>query len=348
MKKYILSLFVLATLLSCSKSEQKDEYTLTELQYASDINLNVLNEAIESDPENDVLYYKRARYFYQTGAFKNAENDISKALRLETSKNSYWLQSAQILLELNQIDKALNDGLKAEQLGSKDPNLYILLAECYLEKNDKSSADNYLFKVKSIAPHLSEIPFLEGLRLLQVGDTLQAKQRIKESIRLNNDNIDSYIVLMKLYYVSKNYDSIMPLLIKAKRVRPHAAELFLYEGKFYESISRMPLAKIAYQEGILCDPNEVSLYLPLSDIYAKESNYKDAMLYLTKWLDKNPNDKKIMEKLGQYSVKNEDLAGAITYYKTLYQLDTNQVQIKKEIDLLQKQLLKQQDTSLHK
>jgi tetratricopeptide (TPR) repeat protein len=338
----------MSTLLSCSKTEQKEEYTLTELQYASDINLNVLNEAIESDPDNAVLYYKRARYFYQTGAFKNAENDINKTLRLETSKNSYWLQSAQIHLELNQIDKALNDGLKAEQLGSKDPNLYILLAECNLEKNDKVAADNYLFKVKSIAPHLSEIPYLEGLRLLQIGDTIQAKQRIKESIQLNNDNIDSYIVLMKLYYVSKNYDSIMPLLIKAKRVRPHAAELFLYEGKFYESINRHPIAKIAYQEGILCDPNEESLYLPLSDIYAKELNYKDAMLYLTKWLDKHPNDKKAMEKLGQYSVKNNDLPGAITYYKTLYQLDTNQVSIKKEISLLQKQLLKKQDTLLIK
>lgn len=345
MNATLFYLFLLIGLYSCSTSTQNEEYHLSELQYASDVHLNVLNEAIESDPENDILFFKRAQYFFDQHAFKNALNDIQKALRIENDKHTYWLLSAKVYLELADVDKAMNDGLKAEQLGSTDPTLYIVLATAFIEKKDMVSAETYLNKVKSIAPHLSDIPYLEGLKALQQGDTITAKQLINKSIQLNKEYIDPYIVLMKLYYQSRNYDSIMPLLIKAKRVRPHEAELFLYEGKFYESLQRFGLAKIAYQEGLICNPAQASIFLPLSELYIRESNYTEAMRYLNLWLESHPEDKATLQKLGQYSSRNQDISGAITYYKTLYQLDTTQLGIKKEIEKLQKELELARDTT---
>jgi len=340
-KSSLFILFIIcAQLISCQSGSNTDDkmHTDEELIYASEPQLNVLNAAIEANPDDPDLYFKRADYFFHINNFSTAENDIQKAIRFNDTHNEYWLLSAQIQNELNNSDKALEEGLKALQLGNSEPPLYVLLASCYLDKNDKVSADIYLQRLIAIAPQMAEVNYIQAKQLLVNADTTASMNKFRECIHKDPQNIDAYIDLMALFFKKNQYDSIMPLLIKAKRMRPCQPELYLYEGRFFESINRNPVAYAAYKEGLLCNPQATELYLPISSCLEKQGNYREAMNYLSRWIEKNPTDKKTLLRMGDIAARQDDKQGAITYYKNYLSLDSTNTFVIKEIKKLQKQL----------
>lgn len=340
---FIFALFIL----SCSDKKQNSNKMppINELNYSSELQLSALNEAIEADPNNDYLYYKRADYFYGINNFRIAQNDIVKAIRLEENVSAYWLLSAQINNELENTDQSLAEAQKALELGNTEPLLYALLANCLLEKNDTITANQYIFKLNAIAPQMAELNYIEAKKSILRKDTAQSFLKYKECIQKNPQYIEAYIALMSLYYNKQMYDSIMPLLIKAKRMRPCKPELFLYEGKFFESINKNKVAYAAYKEGLICDPQAMVLYKPLSEYYQKINNYKEAMSYLSKWIEKNPFDAKSIIKMGDYALKLNDNRGAITYYKNSLSIDTTNTYLRKEIERIEKSIQTVADTS---
>lgn len=348
MKKYIsIFIFILsAVLLSCSNNKDVNKMvTQNELSYSSELQLSALNEAIEAKPEDPFLYFKRASYFYGINNFRIAQNDIQKAIRIDESVSAYWLLSAQINNELRNIDQALQEAERALQLDNKEPILYVLLANCLLEKNDTISANKYISLLTSIAPQMAELNYIQAKKLLIKKDTVNSFYKYKECIQKDPQYIEAYIELMSLYYKKQMYDSIMPLLIKAKRMRPCKPELFLYEGKFFESIHKSQVAFASYKEGLLCDPQATELYLPMSEYYQSQGNYRLAMTYLGKWIEKHPTDAKSISKMGDFALKQNDKNGAITYYKNSLSIDTTNTYLKKEVDRLQKLLVSEADTT---
>lgn len=349
MEKYrLLCLFLFtAVFLSCSNEKDVNKMsTQNELSYSSELQLSALNEGIEANPDDPSLYFKRASYFYGINNFRIAQNDIQKAIRINESVSAYWLLSAQINNELKNVDQALQEAERALQLDNKEPILYVLLANCLLEKNDTISANRYISLLTSVAPKMAELNYIEAKKLLIKKDTLHSFYKYKECIQKDPQYIEAYIELMSLYYKKHMYDSIMPLLIKAKRMRPCKPELFLYEGKFFESINKSQVAFASYKEGLLCDPQASELYLPMSDYYQSQGNYRLSMTYLGKWIEKNPNDAKSISKMGDLALKQNDKNGAITFYKNSLLVDSTSTYLKKEIERLQKMLIQEADTSL--
>lgn len=334
-------------LFSCSNKKENTNKmpSISELNYSSELQLSALNEAIEADPDNHYLYYKRADYFYGINNFRIAQNDIVKAIRLDENVSGYWLLSAQINNELENTDQSLSEAQKALELGNTEPLLYALLANCLLEKNDTITANQYISKLNAIAPQMAELNYIEAKKAIIRKDTAQSFLKYKACIQKNPQYIEAYISLMSLYYNKHMYDSIMPLLIKAKRMRPCKPELFLYEGKFFESINKDKVAYAAYREGLLCDPQAVVLYKPLSEYYQKTNNYKEAMSYLSKWIEKHPADAKSIIKMGDYALKLNDNRGAITYYKNSLSIDTTNTYLRKEIERIEKNIQAVSDTN---
>ncbi|ABG58911.1 tetratricopeptide repeat protein [Cytophaga hutchinsonii] len=335
-----LILIIISTMLfSCSDGKEPNKMTNeNELLYSSELQLSALNEAIEATPDNPYLYFKRATYFYNINNFRIAQNDIQKALRMDESVAAYWLLSAQINNELKNVDRAIEEGQKALQLGNAEPILYALLANCLLEKNDTISANQYIGKLTAIAPQMAELKYVQAKKLLIGKDTSHSFLKFRECIQNNPQYIEAYIDLMSLYYKKQMYDSIMPLLIKAKRMRPNNPTLFLYEGKFYETINKNQVALAAYKEGLLCDPQAIELYKPLSDYYGRQGNYKESMYYLSKWIEKNSSDAQSIIKMGNYALKQNDEAGAVTYYKNSLSIDSSNTYLKKEIERIEKHI----------
>jgi len=86
-------------------------------------------------------------------------------------------------------------------------------------------------------------------------------------------------------------------------------------------------------------------YKPLSEYYQKINNYKEAMSYLSKWIEKNPFDAKSIIKMGDYALKLNDNRGAITYYKNSLSIDTTNTYLRKEIERIEKSIQTVADTS---
>ena len=71
------------------KKEEKKELTPIEK----------LNQRIEKNPDDAEAFYERAQIYYDAESYRLAETDISKAIRLDSSKHMYQHLKADIILD---------------------------------------------------------------------------------------------------------------------------------------------------------------------------------------------------------------------------------------------------------
>jgi tetratricopeptide (TPR) repeat protein len=322
---------------------------MNDLEYSSVAQLNALNEAIDHDDDNEDLYYKRAKYFFDNNAYGSAEKDLQMVFKLNPKKSDAWVLSSNLNYKLNNTSKSLNHANKALSLGNRNPELYTLLSLNYLKLKDTVSSKRFLLTLQSIAPHITDVQHINGLLSLQRNDTLKAKYYFTYCVNKNTNDIDSYLLLMDIYYRKNQLDSLMPMLIKVRSRTKCNPNLFLYEAKYYEKQKFFLAAKALYEEGFSCNAYATVLYYPYAELLSQLGLYKESINYYGKVVnDKNIDQKILLTKMADNCKKSNDYAGALVYYKDLFALDTTQIVIEKNIKSLQVLINSQQsqrDTS---
>jgi tetratricopeptide (TPR) repeat protein len=274
-------------------------YSMSDLEYSSVAQLNALNEAIDHDDDNEDLYYKRAKYFFDNNAYGSAEKDLQTVFKLNPNKSDAWVLSSLLNYKLNNTSKSLNHANKALSLGNRNPELYTLLSLNYLKLKDTVLSKRYLVTLQSIAPHITDVQHINGLLSLQRKDTSRAKAYFTFCINKNTNDIESSLLLMDIYYRKNQLDSLMPLLIKVRNRTKCNPNLFLYEAKYYEKQKFYMAAKVLYEEGLACNAYATVLYFPYAELLTQMGLYKESINYYGKVInDKNVDQKNTLNKDG--------------------------------------------------
>src|SRR4051812_22665758 len=91
--KLLLIIIGLATAITSCKNKLEDEDIpdVDEVMLnSSEPKLNKLTEAIEDDPDNPLLYFKRAKIYFELKNYNKALNDINAAIRLDNSQGKFY------------------------------------------------------------------------------------------------------------------------------------------------------------------------------------------------------------------------------------------------------------------
>src|SRR5690349_7628569 len=107
-------------ILSCGEEKPQQKSSSATLPPA-----DALTAQIAKDSTNPELYYQRAKWYLSAKKIKAAENDIVKALSLDSSKASYYLLMADISFSGFHINEAENAFSKSITLDPSNIDAYL-------------------------------------------------------------------------------------------------------------------------------------------------------------------------------------------------------------------------------
>ncbi|BAY01257.1 TPR repeat-containing protein [Anabaena cylindrica PCC 7122] len=180
------------------------------------------SKALQINPRNAQIYFKRAEIHHQLGNFQDAINDYSQAIYINP-KDAYSHNNRGIIYyELGYIDYAINDYEEAIRINPKEAVVYFNLAITYYNLNeiDRIYIDeigwmdideitiSYLNQALNINPEFHKAYYVRGKFRFQRGDILGAFEDFNTIIKIEPDYaLNIYTYLAEVYYYKGNYYS---------------------------------------------------------------------------------------------------------------------------------------------
>lgn len=160
-----------------------------------------LSRAIELKPDSGEAHHNLGVVYQDMGLTEKAEPEYRKAIELGYEQSIFLL--ARLLLDLKKYDEAIEWGLKAAQLESKNPNVFNLLGVASNEKKDYKQAINYFQKAMNLNPDDPIIWINLGIAHLNNGERERAKELLEKALtRLQDqsliDKVKSWLEQIKL------------------------------------------------------------------------------------------------------------------------------------------------------
>jgi len=169
--------------------------------------LNAYSKAIEYDPNNYVIYIKRAFVLLNLNKNNEAIDDFSKVINLKPDFSQAYIHRAKTYLKLCKLDEAEND-IKSV-LSKINNNEYIELLENInnakdalklLKKNkNNDNVINQLNIILNVCPRNLQLHLERADYYMKIGEKEQAMSDLIKATRLQPDNTDVLLKLSKLH-----------------------------------------------------------------------------------------------------------------------------------------------------
>lgn len=230
--------------------------------------LNMLDKAINDDPQFVNAYYLRAEVEYSLGNYKNALSDMDHVLLLDSEENTYY---PDYLLLRGKLHKELNH----KDLAVIDLNKSILLsgtkAEAYYERARIKKGRNFTGSVSDM----------------------------NDAIRISPNNPDYYAERAQIKrdfyhpnYESSKYESILADIEKAIALSPDHFNYYKFRIRLYLESGHKNRALKELNNMISKFPDQQFGYSTRALIRMKDAFYKNAIIDYDKAIELSPDDDK--------------------------------------------------------
>jgi tetratricopeptide (TPR) repeat protein len=278
--RHLLTIILLVFILfSCGKNARDRNVIPTNAATPEDKKnieaLNVLSEAIKQSPSVSENYYKRALLNNKMGETQNAFDDIERADKLKPNTSKYFYLKAFLMNELNMPD-ALQVAQNAEALNYDKPDLYNLLADLYMKKNDLAMARKYLSLAYKLYPLSGENIYLKGVYSLKTGDTLSGLYKLHQAAKVKPNYFRPYDHLIKIYNSKRNIDSALKVNEIAIKRFPKKTEMVFNKAQILENVGALDSSRKVYQQFMKLEPKRIDTYNYIGNIFLKQKDYANA------------------------------------------------------------------------
>lgn len=271
-----LALVFLLVAISC-KPEKEDKKIHTEVEQLTDGNLVELNKQVEATPNEAMPYYKRANYYLEKKNYSEAQHDISKAIRLDSTKSAFYLTLADVYFFTNQPQKCLSALEKSIEINPEYIDGLMKLSEfkLYLHRNKESiEVANQALKVD---PNYGNAYFIKGVNYLDVKDTASAIRNFQLAVEKDQGHFKAYLNLGILYSLKKN-KVCLDYFNNALRINPNSTDVYYNAGLYYQAVDSLNKAIETYTKLIQIDPNYAYAHYNLGYIHYQYLNVPEQAL----------------------------------------------------------------------
>lgn len=347
----------------CSKAY----YLIGAINFAKnslDKAINYFSIASNIDFKNPIYFYELATVYSLKGFLKEAEENYQKAIKLSPNNLLYNYTLAYLYYNMGEIPKAKQklsyilsinphhlDSLVLKALMASDEDDVMTANKIIDEVLESTSTNDFAFYVKSIlykklnwwekaiesiekaiAIKPASLEYLSELAVYYYeakfyGDT---KKVCKKIIDIDNKYLFAYILLGKVYVITKDYKTALKYLDKAIEYDKNSPEAYYLKALVLKESDLKGTAIDNAKMAVAIAPDKVEYYEFIAQCNYELRNYKDAYFYYKEASDidiLNVNYKYYMAKCSQML---NDVNNAITYFSVAKRLEPSNVFIAKE------------------
>jgi len=323
--------------------------------------LGNLNKAIERDPNQSYLLYKRASLHASVGEIKKAEADIQKALLLSPHHAPSLILLGKLYQSQEKWEEAIRTYRKALAEIPTNEEANALLIEAYVAQKDYRSAASQVRSWEKLSPD-DVVPLFYEANLHQnfIKSSSAAIEDYQRILKMEPDNMKALMALTDIYISRKEDRKVLEVLKQMEALAPDdmtlkvKIALIYYEHKEYDrAIDKFKelLAlhvnqdRVIYYMGVIFenlkrDPEALTEF---EKVNAKSDFYKDSQLhraFLNRRARKDDEAVKILET----GIYNRPDTGA--FYEYLSEIYRDHQNYPQAIEILKKGISKSRDKEI--
>ncbi|HIA37773.1 MAG TPA: tetratricopeptide repeat protein [Flavobacteriales bacterium] len=198
--------FLLGNLLSLSCILFSCQYKADENQNQITKNLSVqeqiasLTKDINNDRLNPNLFHKRADLHLENKNLHGALNDISVAIKIDSTISSQYYTLSEIYFAKKELVMAAEIMKTCVDLAPNNSEALLRLAEMKYFLNDYKASIEYLKRVITIDKYNAKAFYIHGMVFKELGDTAKAVTSFQTAVENAPDYYEAYLQLGLLYY----------------------------------------------------------------------------------------------------------------------------------------------------
>lgn len=284
----------------------------------------LISEEIRKNPENALLFAKRAEAYVRESNVAEAINDLNIALKLDSMNSDFYVRLSELYLITVKSEEAKKLLDKCIRLMPDNTDAMLKLAELYLFVGDFKHAAEHLMNVEKMEPQNPKVYFLKGMTNRQMHDTTKAIENLRIAIEKDPDYYDAYILLG--LSCAENGDSLAETYYKtAIKLKPESIEAHYDLAMYYQENEKYQQAFDEYNYIINnIDNHFINAYYNIGYInleYLK--NYDEAIVYFSKVIDFEFSFVEAYYNRGLCFEMKGDKKNAIIDYQTCLKLQNN-------------------------
>lgn len=228
----------------------------------ADSSLEAINQRILDDPGNFQNYLDRAKYFGAKSQYKDALDDIDRALRADSTKGDIYLFRGEIYWFQKNVDGAYKEYEHCLRFESQNEDCLLKKAAIDIALANFDIALEHINTALQQDEQLPYAYYLKGRLYREIGDTTLSASSYQTAIELNPDFYDAYIEVA-LLYAAKRSDLALEYYTTAIGIQPNSVEAWYNKAMYLQenagkNRSKLDQAFKCYDQIEIIDPQNAT------------------------------------------------------------------------------------------
>ena len=235
-------------------------------------------------------YNSRANIYVDLEEYDKALEDYAKCIALDPEYVNAYFNRANMYLDLGEYDKALEDYAKCIALDPEDPDAYYNRALLYedLEEYDKALED--YAKCIVLNPEYVNAYNNRAALYQNIGEYDKALEEYAKCIALNPEDPDTYYNRALLYGDLEEYDKALEEYAKCIALNPEYSDAYCGRAVCHVMMEQYDKANHDFNEAIKLDPENTTLYFDRAKMHALMGAHDQEKADYLKTIDLNEED----------------------------------------------------------
>ncbi|RMG23837.1 MAG: tetratricopeptide repeat protein [Bacteroidetes bacterium] len=249
--------------------------------------------------------------------YEAAAQLISQLLQRYPHRADLWAERAQILMEQDQYELALQDLRHAAELDSLNLDIFVKRGSLYgkMGRYEKALADfDY---VLSLNPQKAAV-YRERARIrLAQGDIQAALQDLQQALEVEPENALLYLDLADIQLRQGQQEHALQSADKALELNEKLYEACLTKARIYTAMQDAQQALAQYEKALRLNPSYLQAYQERAGLYEQQQLYKQALADYSQILLIRPEYLPAAEKRIQLELATGQLGQALKHANAL-------------------------------
>lgn len=281
--------------------------------------VKILSKAIDDNSDNFMAYFYRAKIFIEMDDTKRAKNDLDKCLTLRPSFVEAGTALGLLHERLGEVDDAIKVYLRIQGNGRFNKRL----AQLYLQKNEFEKALNQLLEYEQVEPDDYTARVKIALIYFEMKNHERALERFQTILKEQPDADNVRFYLGAVHEELKQYEKAIAEFKKVTKESTFFREAMLHIGFIMKDMGDHK-AGIEFAKKLVANsPDIVEFYDMQASFHEQLKEYSKALAVITRGLQRFKNDEKLLYFEGALLDKQGNRDKAIANMKQILEMNPN-------------------------
>jgi tetratricopeptide (TPR) repeat protein len=291
---------------------------------------------VERNATNPLPYVGLGKVLWHQGKTTEAKASFYKATTLGANKNATVLMKiaeTYINEDRKNLPEAFTLLTQAAKLQPKNPEVYLLTGDAYLEQNDGTKAVENYEKAGSLDPKSVQAILRQGQVFNRAKNYSLALDLYKKASLVDSSFAPAYREKAEIYFRAGQYNAAVAQYKRYLQLNNNCSARGRYAGFLYKA-KQYALSVEAAKEAKKCDPNNVYIDRYMAYSGYESGDYPNALASSQAFFSKASPDKIIAEDYeyrGKLNAKSGNDSLAILDFKKAMEMDTSKSVLNNEM-----------------